>query len=85
MKITVNDILVRMKDSQIGYDINERDIEQVIAALRVLDPESATPEFAIDYLIFLKSNLREHGSEESLEKLKSQLEDFKHSRSNESH
>lgn len=84
MKITVNDILKQMNDDQIGYDINESDIERAIGALKVLDPESATPEFAIDYLAFLKANLREHGSESSLEELKSQLELFKNSRSNES-
>ena len=84
MKITVNDILGQMNDDQIGYDINESDIEKVIDALKVLDPENATPEFAIDYLVFLKTNLREHGDEASLEELKAQLEVFKNSRDNES-
>jgi len=84
MKTTLNAILKLMNDNQIGYDINESDIEKVVDALKVLDPENATPEFAMDYLAFLKANLREHGDETSLEDLKAQLETFKNSRNKES-
>jgi hypothetical protein len=84
MKATLNAIPKLMNDNLIGYDIDESDIEKVVDALKVLDPKNAAPELAMHYLAFLKTNLREHGDETSLEDLKAQLETFKKSRNKES-
>ena len=46
------------KKKQIGYDINEKDIDSTIRFLEINDSENATPERAIDFLIYTKSNLR---------------------------
>lgn len=55
-----NDIIrVMNKKKQIGYDINEKDIDGTIRFLELNDPENATPERAIDFLAYLKSNLRD--------------------------
>jgi len=54
-----NGIIMGMnKKKQIGYDINEKDIDGIIRFLKVNDPEHATPEWAIDFLAYTKLNLR---------------------------
>ena len=55
-----NDIIrVMNKKKQIGYDINKKDIDSTIRFLEINDPENATPERAIDFLVYTKSNLRD--------------------------
>lgn len=49
-------------EDQIGYDLNEKDIDGVLRFLKYVDPENATPERAINFLAFLKSNIRENSS-----------------------
>ena len=51
----------KQKD-QIGYDLNEKDIDGVLRFLKYVDPVNATPERAISFLAFLKSNIRESSS-----------------------
>lgn len=53
----------------IGYELNERDIEGVINYLKVIDPDNATPEQAIDFLVFNKKLLREGFAELSPDQL----------------
>ena len=42
------------KKDQIGYDINEKDIDGVIRFLKINDPKNATPERAIAFLASTK-------------------------------
>lgn len=56
-----NDIIMGMNNKkQIGYDINEKDIDGTIRFLEINDPDNATPERAIDFLAYMKTNLRDN-------------------------
>lgn len=44
--------------TDIGYDLNDDDIEKMVAILDVLDKPNANSQTAIDFLIYLKKNLR---------------------------
>lgn len=68
---------------QIGYDLNEQDIDGVIRFLKVYDPENATPEVAIDFLTYMKLNLRKTIGENDPEKLTELYEQFKNNRPDE--
>ena len=57
-------IIMSMKKDQIGYDLNEQDIDAVIRFLKVHDPDNATPEVAIDFLASTKLNLRKNAGED---------------------
>ncbi len=48
------------KKDQIGYDINEKDIDGVIRFLKINDPKNATPERAIAFLASTKLNFRKN-------------------------
>ena len=47
-----------MSDDTIGYDINDKDIEKMLHILETFDKPNATPNRAIDFLKYLKTNLR---------------------------
>mgnify|MGYP001036447718 FL=1 len=55
-----NDIIRVMKkvDEQIGYDLNEQDIDAVLRYMQLNDPEHATPERAVRFLVTWKKSLR---------------------------
>lgn len=63
--------------SDIGYDLNEKDIDGVIRFLKITDPENATPETAIDFLKYLKINLRSNLAETSPDELENLYQQFK--------
>lgn len=50
------------EDNQVGYNLNEKDIDSVLLFLKENDPENATPERAIDFLASLKRNLRDNAN-----------------------
>lgn len=56
----LNDIINLMKntDDQIGYDLNEADIDAVLRYMQLNDPENATPERAVRFLATWKKALR---------------------------
>lgn len=61
MNNSKNDIIKDMNNKkQIGYDINEKDIDGTIRFLEINDPDNATPERAIDFLAYMKTNLRDN-------------------------
>ena len=41
-------------DDQIGYDLNEQDIDAVLHYMKLNDPENATPERAVRFLVMWK-------------------------------
>lgn len=64
-----NDIIRIMKkvDEQIGYDLNEQDIDAVLRYMQLNDPEHATPERAVRFLVTWKKSLRKRDINSSLE------------------
>ena len=70
-----NDIIRVMKkvDEQIGYDINEQDIDAVLRYMQLNDPEHASPERAVRFLVTWKKSLRERDVNSPLE---SDLDEF---------
>ena len=64
-----NDIIRVMKkvDDQIGYDLNEQDIDAVLRYMQLNDPEHATPERAVRFLVTWKKSLRKRDINSSLE------------------
>ena len=76
-----SDIIINMKKAQdqVGYDINEKDIDAVIRFLKINDSDNATPERAIDFLAYLKSNLRDNAQTDLGEKLLDLYKNFKDS------
>ena len=70
-----NDIIKIMKkvDDQIGYDLNERDIDAVLRYMQLNDPEHASPERAVRFLVTWKKSLRERDVNSPLE---SDLDEF---------
>lgn len=64
-----NDIMRVMKkvDDQIGYDLNEQDIDAVLRYMKLHDPEHATPERAIRFLATWKKTLRKRDVNSPLE------------------
>ena len=71
----VNDIIKAMKKvkNQIGYDLNEADIDAVLRYMELNDPEHASPDRAIRFLVTWKKNLRERDINSPLE---SELDKF---------
>lgn len=59
-----------------GYQINEKDIDGVLAFLKATDPENATPEMAIALLEFYKVKFHELAHTD-LSKLEEIYEEFK--------
>ncbi len=54
------------------YELNEADIDKVLNYLKIVDPDNATPENAIDFLEYYQSLFHEAGHitrDEDLEKL----------------
>ena len=70
-----NDIIKIMKkvDDQIGYDLNEKDIDAVLRYMQLNDPEHASPERAVRFLVTWKKSLRERDVNSRLE---SDLDEF---------
>lgn len=70
-----NDIIKLMKkvDDQIGYDLNEKDIDAVLRYMQLNDPEHASPERAVRFLVTWKKSLRERDVNSPLE---SDLDEF---------
>lgn len=70
-----NDIIKIMKkvDDQIGYDLNERDIDAVLRYMQLNDPEHASLERAVRFLVTWKKSLRERDLNSPLE---SDLDEF---------
>ena len=70
-----NDIIKIMKkvDDQIGYDLNEKDIDSVLRYMQLNDPEHASPERAVRFLVTWKKSLRERDVNSPLE---SDLDEF---------
>ena len=70
-----NDIIKIMKkvDDQIGYDLNEKDIDAVLRYMQLNDPEHASPERAVRFLVTWKKSLRERDVNSPLE---SDLDEF---------
>ena len=70
-----NDIIKIMKkvDDQIGYDLNEKDIDAVLRYMQLNDPEHASPELAVRFLVTWKKSLRERDVNSPLE---SDLDEF---------
>lgn len=64
-----NAILNVMKkvDDQIGYDLNEQDIDAVLRYMQLNNPENATPERAVRFLATWKKSLRERDINSPLE------------------
>ena len=64
-----NDIIELMKkvDEQIGYDLNEKDIDAVLRYMQLNDPEHATPERAVRFLVTWKKSLRKRDVNSPLE------------------
>ena len=70
-----NDIIKIMKkvDDQIGYDLNEKDIDAVLRYMQLNYPEHASPERAVRFLVTWKKSLRERDVNSPLE---SDLDEF---------
>lgn len=64
-----NDIIRLMdkSDGQIGYDLNEQDIDAVLRYMKLHDPEHASPERAVRFLVTWKKSLRERDIDSPLE------------------
>lgn len=64
-----NDIIRVMKkvDEQIGYDLNKQDIDAVLRYMQLNDPEHATPERAVRFLVTWKKSLRKRDINSPLE------------------
>jgi hypothetical protein len=68
--------MVNKKD-QIGYDINEKDIDGVIRFLKINDPKNATPERAIAFLASAKLNFRKNNEKDFGDNLIDLYNEFK--------
>lgn len=64
-----SDIIEIMKkvDGQIGYDLNEKDIDGVIRYMELHDPEHVSPERAVRFLVEWKKTLRKRDLNSPLE------------------
>ena len=64
-----NDIMDLMKkvDDQIGYDLSEEDIDAVLRYMKLNDPDNATPERAVRFLVTWKKSLRKRDINSPLE------------------
>lgn len=47
-------MLMKKVNEQIGYDVNEKDIDAVLRYIQLNDPEYATPERAVRFLVAWK-------------------------------
>ena len=72
-------IIINMtnKKDQIGYDINEKDIDSVIRFLKINDPQNATPERAIAFLASTKLNFRKNNEKDFGDNLINLYNEFK--------
>ena len=64
-----SDIIALMKkvDEQVGYDLNEKDIDVVLHYMKLNDPDNATPERAVRFLVTWKKSLRKRDINSPLE------------------
>ena len=72
MKNAILDMMKKV-DDQIGYDLNEQDIDAVLRYMQLNDPEHASPERAVRFLVTWKKSLRERDVNSPLE---SDLDEF---------
>ena len=72
MKNAILNIMKKV-DDQIGYDLNEQDIDAILHYMKLDDPENATPERAVRFLVTWKKSLRERDVNSPLE---SDLDEF---------
>ena len=65
----LSDIINLMKNAndQVGYDLNEADIDAVLRYMQLNDPENATPERAVRVLATWKKTLRKRDINSPLE------------------
>ena len=65
----LSDIINLMKNAndQVGYDLNEADIDAVLRYMQLNDPENATPERAVRFLATWKKTLRKRDINSPLE------------------
>ena len=56
-----NDTMSLMNNDQsdIGYSLSEEDIDKVLHYMQIHDPEHASPERAVRFLVTWKKNLRD--------------------------
>ncbi|MBM3209741.1 hypothetical protein FJZ39_00120 [Candidatus Saccharibacteria bacterium] len=54
-------------NDQVGYDLNEADIDAVLRYMQLNDPENATPERAVRFLATWKKTLRKRDINSPLE------------------
>ena len=66
MKNAILDMMKKV-DDQIGYDLNEQDIDAVLHYMKLNDPENATPERAVRFLVMWKKSLRKRDINSPLE------------------
>lgn len=66
MKNAILNIMKKV-DDQIGYDLNEQDIDAVLHYMKLNDPENATPERAVRFLVMWKKSLRKRDINSPLE------------------
>lgn len=66
MKNAILNIMKKV-DDQIGYDLNEQDIDAVLRYMKLNDPENATPERAVRFLVTWKKSLRKRDINSPLE------------------
>jgi len=71
-----------MKDEKIfeEYQIDESDIDKIIAYLKIVDPENATPENAISFLKHYAKRFHEMGHVLSDEQLRDFYDQFKNNK-----
>lgn len=64
-----SDIIEIMKkvDGQIGYDLNEKDIDGALRYMELHDPDHASPERAVRFLVEWKKTLRKRDLNSPLE------------------
>ena len=72
MKSDIIQAMANAKDD-IGYDLNEADIDAVLRYMELNDPVIASADRAIRFLVTWKKNLRERDTESPLE---SELDTF---------
>ena len=63
------------------YEINEADIDKVIAYLKIVDPEHASPEDAIAFLEYYKTVFHKLGHKLTDEEMRKLYEEFSDKRS----
>ena len=64
------------------YEANQEDIDKVVAYLKTIDPERATPQDAIDFLTQYQEKFHQLGTVLTDEEMKQLHDEFTQSRDN---